>query len=264
MSFIRKSLSRKQQSLNGDSADRQVSASTASEEHKERKGAGSKNWRKQIQLKKPLSIWQSRRRRERGDEPSAREDGTVEERDSGGGSARSTERTPLPLQAARRPGVPDELGKLAREGWYWGPVSRQEAEDKLRGQPDGTFLVRDSSSDSYLFTVSFRSSGKTLHSRIDYNGHYSLYSSLHFESIGELIAHSMSQSQSAVYCYSQPNSPTQPEFPVRLSQPLSRFTQVRSLQYLCRFVIRQHTGLTDIQKLPLPQRIKGYIQEGHY
>lgn len=162
-------------------------------------------------------------------------------------------------------GVSKELLKLSHEGWYWGPVSRQEAEDKLCDQPDGTFLVRDSSSDRYIFTISFRSYGKTLHSRIAYNyGKFSLYSTIGFTSIGELVKHSMAHSQEAVYCYSRPNSPTQPEFPVRLTIPLSRFMQVRSLQYLCRFVIRQYTGLDDIQKLPLPELIKGYITEGHY
>lgn len=181
----------------------------------------------------------------------------------------------VPLEADEPPtenleqvrGVSTELRKLSHEGWYWGPVTRQEAEHKLRGHPDGTFLVRDSSSDNYLFTLSFRSSGRTLHSRIDYNynyGKYSLFSNVGFTSVADLINYSMTKSQDCVYLYSQPNSPTQPEFPVRLTIPLSRFTQVRSLQYLCRFVIRQYTGLDDIQKLPLPAQIKGYIEEGHY
>lgn len=162
-------------------------------------------------------------------------------------------------------GLIRELGSLAHEGWYWGPVSRQEAEEKLHGQPDGAFLVRDSSSDNYLLSVSFRSSGRTLHTRIEYNyGMFSFYAQEGFPSISELIKHSMSYSQAAVYCYSRPRSPTQPAFPVRLTKPLSRFMQVRSLQYLCRFVIRQNTRVDNIQKLPLPKPIKGYIEEGHY
>lgn len=42
------------------------------------------------------------------------------------------------------------------------------------------------------------------------------------------------------------------------------YFQVRSLQYLCRFVIRQYTRVDHIQSLPLPTRIKGYLEEGHY
>lgn len=161
-----------------------------------------------------------------------------------------------------------ELLKLAKYGWYWGPISREEAEEKLLDLPDGAFLVRDSSADRYLLSVSFRSSGKTFHTRIEHScGQFSFYTTPGgegFSSIVELINHCMSYSESAVFCYSRPRAPGYPAFPVRLARPVSRFTQVRSLQYLCRFVIRQYTRVDNIQKLPLPSKLKGYIQEGHY
>ncbi|XP_047356687.1 uncharacterized protein LOC124951820 isoform X2 [Vespa velutina] len=112
----------------------------------------------------------------------------------------------------------EELLKLSKYGWYWGPISGNEADIKLMSEPDGAFLVRDSSDDS----------------------------------------------ETAVICYSRPKYPGCPSFPVRLTKPVSRFTQVKSLQYLCRFVIRQNTRLDNIHKLPLPKSMKGYIEEAHY
>jgi hypothetical protein len=54
-------------------------------------------------------------------------------------------------------------------GWYWGPLSWEEAEAKLEGLQDGAFLLRDSSDDRYLLSLSFRSQGSTHHTRIEHN-----------------------------------------------------------------------------------------------
>lgn len=43
-----------------------------------------------------------------------------------------------------------ELLKLSKYGWYWGPISRDEADSKLTSEPDGAFLVRDSSDRRFL------------------------------------------------------------------------------------------------------------------
>lgn len=40
-----------------------------------------------------------------------------------------------------------ELLNLSKYGWYWGPISGDEADAKLISEPDGAFLVRDSSDD---------------------------------------------------------------------------------------------------------------------
>ena len=161
-----------------------------------------------------------------------------------------------------------ELAKLPRYGWYWGPISRSEAEEKLAGQQDGAFLLRDSSDERYLLSLSFRSYGRTLHTRVEHcNGLFSFYAQTESEgysSIVDLIEHSMTDSQSGVFCYSRARTPGSPSFPVRLARPMSRFTQVRSLQYLCRFVIRLNTRVDYIQKLPLPTSIKGWLEETQY
>ena len=161
-----------------------------------------------------------------------------------------------------------ELVKLSHFGWYWGPITRVEAEEKLSGQADGAFLVRDSSDQRYLLSLSFRSYSHTLHTRIEHcNGVFSFYSQNESDGYGaivDLIEHSMSDSRAGVFCYSRARMPGAPSFPVRLTRPVSRFAQVRTLQYLCRFVIRQYTRLDHIQRLPLPGSIKGWLEENQY
>ncbi|KAM7247364.1 hypothetical protein CapIbe_001317 [Capra ibex] len=85
----------------------------------------------------------------------------------------------------------EELKKLAKQGWYWRPITLWEVEGKLVNTPDGSFLVRESSEDHYLLSV-------------------------------------------------------------------------RSLQYLCRFVIGQYTWIDLILTLPLSNKMKDYLQEKHY
>ncbi|KAL3860794.1 hypothetical protein ACJMK2_010861 [Sinanodonta woodiana] len=161
-----------------------------------------------------------------------------------------------------------ELFRLSKFGWYWGPITRREAERKLAGQPDGAFLVRDSSDERYLLSLSFRSYGRTLHTRIEHcNGKFIFDAQPDTEgypSIVDLIENSMNDPQTGICSYSRRGSPSPPIYPVRLTKPVSRFTQVRSLQYLCRFVIRQYTRYDHIQELPLPTSIKGWIGENQY
>lgn len=62
--------------------------------------------------------------------------------------------------------VPD-LEKITACCYYWGKMDRYEAEKLLEGKPEGTFLLRDSAQDDYLFSVSFRKYGRSLHARIE-------------------------------------------------------------------------------------------------
>ena len=53
-------------------------------------------------------------------------------------------------------------------GWYWGAISWEEAEKQLATERDGSFLLRDSSDDRYLFSLSFRALETTHHTRIEH------------------------------------------------------------------------------------------------
>lgn len=89
----------------------------------------------------------------------------------------------------------DAIANLSKYGWYWGPLSRNGAEEKLESQLDGTFLVRNSYSNNYIFTLSFRCYGLTMHARIDYKkGVYTVMDQDGFSSIGSLIE------EGKIYC----------------------------------------------------------------
>ena len=62
--------------------------------------------------------------------------------------------------------VPDLL-QITALPCYWGVMDRYEAEALLDGRPEGTFLLRDSAQEDYLFYVSFRRYNRSLHARIE-------------------------------------------------------------------------------------------------
>lgn len=66
--------------------------------------------------------------------------------------------------------VPD-LERIINSSFYWGKMDRYEAERLLEGKPEGTFLLRDSAQEEFLFSVTFRKYGRSLHARIEQSGH---------------------------------------------------------------------------------------------
>ena len=67
------------------------------------------------------------------------------------------------------------IENVKQYGWYWGPVSGDAAEKLLNGEPDGSFLVRDSSDDHYIFSLSFKLNGHIRHVRIEHDQGKTIY-----------------------------------------------------------------------------------------
>lgn len=150
--------------------------------------------------------------------------------------------------------VPD-LMKITNCSYYWGVMDRYEAERLLDNRPEGTFLLRDSAQEEFLFSVSFRRYSRSLHARVEQWNHKfsfdshdtSVYASL---SVCGLVEH---YKDPACCMFFEP----------MLTLPLVR-TFPFSLQHLCRAAICSMTTYDGISYLPLPKSLHQFLQYYHY
>jgi suppressor of cytokine signaling 5 len=150
--------------------------------------------------------------------------------------------------------VPDLL-KITNCSYYWGVMDRYEAERLLENRTEGTFLLRDSAQEEFLFSVSFRRYSRSLHARVEQWDHKfsfdshdaSVYAS---PSVCGLIEH---YKDPACCMFFEP----------MLTIPLAR-TSPFSLQHLCRSTICSNTTYDGISCLPLPKTLVQYLQYYHY
>lgn len=161
------------------------------------------------------------------------------------------------------------FAQLKDHGWYWGPLGWENAEAMLGDKPDGSFLVRDSSDDHYILSLSFRSQGITHHTRIEhYKGMFSFYQqpkSHGASTIVEFIEKAMEHSRNGKFLYFlRPRAPGHAPAPVQLLYPISRLRSMHSLQHVCRFRILRIVRRDFIDRLPIPPRLKEYLKQAQY
>jgi suppressor of cytokine signaling 7 len=152
-------------------------------------------------------------------------------------------------------------------GWYWGPLPSEVAEKILSNEPDGSFIVRDSSDDHYIFSLTFKLNNCVRHVRIDHDqGNFSFGSCTKFKSqtIVEFIENAVEHSRSGRYLFFLHRRPVIGPVRVQLLHPVSRFKQVQSLQHICRFAIHKVVRRDLIPSLPLPRRMIDYLNTPHY
>ncbi|XP_010613740.1 cytokine-inducible SH2-containing protein isoform X2 [Fukomys damarensis] len=194
-----------------------------------------------------------------------------------------------PIQPESKPKVldPEEDLLCIAKTFSYLQESASEARQHLQKMPEGTFLVRDSTHPSYLFTLSVKTTRGPTNVRIEYaDSSFRLDSNclsrpriLAFPDVVSLVQHYVASCAADTRSDSPDPAPApalpmpkedasgDPALPgpaatavhLKLVQPFVRRSSARSLQHLCRLVINRL--VTDVDCLPLPRRMADYLRQ---
>ncbi|KAJ8413549.1 hypothetical protein AAFF_G00080560 [Aldrovandia affinis] len=136
---------------------------------------------------------------------------------------------------------------LETGGFYWGPMTVDEAHSILKEEPLGTFLIRDSQQRDIFFTLSYKAPSGPTSIRINFqNSRFSLVGSKEsFDSLFKLLEH---------YIASPKKSLVRPYRKVKL----------QSLQELCRKRIIETCGPEKIDSIPVNAVVKDFLNSFPY
>lgn len=169
-------------------------------------------------------------------------------------------------------GLLETIQALPSAGWYYGNISVAQAERLLRDEPNGAFLVRDSSdstSKTDLYTITFKIHNRFGSVRVDYSKGYFSLSLLDpglplFRTMLDLIS----------FCYNCSVVQKHPvcvltghhqDLHLYLTKPVTRKKQMHSLQYLCREAVHGYVTQDKLNCLGLPKRlVEHYVRHNPY
>lgn len=163
------------------------------------------------------------------------------------------------------------MKRLKKMGWYWGSISPDYATKLLENEQDGSFLVRDSSSECYIFSMTFKLDGQVHHARIEHSkGHFSFGRSPKFfcTTIVDFIEQAIEFSHNGDLLFFLHRDPSM-EGPVRFRMiPFSRLCQsslkgsmMTSLKHMSRFAILPYVRRDRICELTIPECLREYLYE---
>ncbi|XP_058426033.1 suppressor of cytokine signaling 1 [Diceros bicornis minor] len=127
-------------------------------------------------------------------------------------------------------------------GFYWGPLSVHGAHERLRAEPVGTFLVRDSRQRNCFFALSVKMASGPTSIRVHFQaGRFHLDGSREsFDCLFELLEHYVAA-------------------PRRMLGAPLRQRRVRPLQELCRQRIVATVGRENLARIPLNPVLRDYL-----
>ncbi|KAM4631959.1 suppressor of cytokine signaling 1 [Discoglossus pictus] len=134
-------------------------------------------------------------------------------------------------------------GMLDTCGFYWGPMTVNVAHEKLKAEPVGTFLIRDSRQKNCFFAISVKTSTGPISIRVNFQaGRFSLDGSKEsFNCLFLLVEHYVASPKKM------------------LVAPL-RKVRLRPLQELCRKNILETFGRPNLDNIPLNRVLKDYLK----
>ncbi|XP_069503904.1 suppressor of cytokine signaling 1 [Ambystoma mexicanum] len=139
--------------------------------------------------------------------------------------------------------ITQTCARLEDCSFYWGPMTVNEAHEKLTAEPAGTFLIRDSKQINRFFAISVQTATGPISVRVSFQaGRFSLDGSKEsFDCLFKLVEHYLTS-------------------PKKLLVTPLRKVRLRTLQELCRKSIVTTFGGENLDQLPLNPVLKDYLK----